>query len=587
MGEAGSLSTQERRDVIATAVRAAAGRVPVIAGVSSGTPAQSIAYASDAAAAGAAAIMLLPPLGYRGDERETVAFYRAVADGIDLPIMLYNNPEASGTDLPAALIARIAAEVDQVVAVKECSGDARRIPAILAAAPQLEVLVGGDDWALEGFASGATGWVSGVADCAPADCVALYEACRAADSRPPARSTRRLLPLSRLDMTPQARPVLQGGAGRARPRRRPGPRAAAGARRRKARDPRGGARPVARAGAGRRLMRAARVLAAVDSHTEGMPTRVITGGVGPIPGASMLERKLHFEARAWTTCGSCSCASRAVTPRCREPSCSRRRGRMRTGACCSSRSRAPADVRPRDHRRRHRAGRDRHGRRSPSPRPSCGSTRPAGLVTARVAVEGGKATAVTLRNVPSFLHATDREVDVPGLGTVRYDMAFGGNFYAITPAADAGLEVDPRALGRAGRGRPGRDRRDRRRRPPVHPADERIAGCAHVVFHAPGRDGADARAATSIHPGWLDRSPCGTGTSARLAQLHGRGQLATGAAFVNESVIGTRFTGRVVEETTVAGRPAIVPEITGRAWITAMGQYLLDPSDPFPAGFDL
>ena len=212
---------------------------------------------------------------------------------------------------------------------------------------------------------------------------------------------------------------------------------------------------------------------------------------------------------------------------------------------------------------------------------------PAGLVTARVAVEGGKATAVTLRNVPSFLHATDREVDVPGLGTVRYDMAFGGNFYAITPAADAGLEVDPaRAdeLVEAGLAVIAAiDAADR----PVHPADERIAGCAHVVFHAPGRDGADARAATSIHPGWLDRSPCGTGTSARLAQLHGRGQLATGAAFVNESVIGTRFTGRVVEETTVAGRPAIVPEITGRAWITAMGQYLLDPSDPFPAGFDL
>jgi proline racemase len=212
---------------------------------------------------------------------------------------------------------------------------------------------------------------------------------------------------------------------------------------------------------------------------------------------------------------------------------------------------------------------------------------PAGLVTARVAVDGGKATAVTLRNVPSFLHAADREVEVAGLGTIRYDMAFGGNFYAITPAADAGLEVDPARsdeLVEAGLAVIAAiDAADR----PVHPADERIAGCAHVVFHAPGRDGADARAATSIHPGWLDRSPCGTGTSARLAQLHGRGQLATGAAFVNESVIGTRFTGRVVEETTVAGRPAIVPEITGRAWITAMGQYLLDPSDPFPAGFDL
>jgi proline racemase len=108
-----------------------------------------------------------------------------------------------------------------------------------------------------------------------------------------------------------------------------------------------------------------------------------------------------------------------------------------------------------------------------------------------------------------------------------------------------------------------------------------------VIFHEHGRDGAHARAATSIHPGWLDRSPCGTGTSARMAQLHARGELALGEEFVNESVIGTRFTGRLVAEAQVGGRTAVVPEITGRAWITGMGQYLLDPDDPFPAGFAL
>jgi proline racemase len=108
-----------------------------------------------------------------------------------------------------------------------------------------------------------------------------------------------------------------------------------------------------------------------------------------------------------------------------------------------------------------------------------------------------------------------------------------------------------------------------------------------VVLHAPGRDGSDARAATSIHPGWLDRSPCGTGTSARLAQLHARGEIGVGEAFVSESVLGTRFTGRIVQETIVGDLPAVIPEITGRAWITGMGQYLLDPEDPFPAGFVL
>jgi dihydrodipicolinate synthase/N-acetylneuraminate lyase len=203
MGEAGSLSVAERRIVVETTAQAAAGRVPVIAGVSAGTAAAASAFAIDAAAAGADALMCLPPLGYRGDEREIVAFYGSVAAATGLPLMAYNNPEASGTDMPPALIARIAAEVDQVVAVKECSGDARRIAALLNDAPALEVLVGGDDWALEGLCAGATGWVSGVADCAPAECVELYDAVRAADLERARAIYGRLLPLARLDMTPK------------------------------------------------------------------------------------------------------------------------------------------------------------------------------------------------------------------------------------------------------------------------------------------------------------------------------------------------------------------------------------------------
>jgi len=203
MGEAGSLSDAERSAVVAATVRAAAGRAPVIAGVSSGTPAASIAFASAAAGAGAGALMLLPPLGYRADEREIVAFYRAVAAATDLPVMAYNNPEASGTDMPAGLNARLGEEIDQVVAVKECSGDARRIAALLNAAPELEILVGGDDWALEGMCAGATGWITGVADCAPAECVELYEACRAGELERARAVYGRLLPLARLDMTPK------------------------------------------------------------------------------------------------------------------------------------------------------------------------------------------------------------------------------------------------------------------------------------------------------------------------------------------------------------------------------------------------
>jgi dihydrodipicolinate synthase/N-acetylneuraminate lyase len=203
MGEAGSLSAAERRSVVEATARVAVGRVPVIAGASAGTAAAASAHATDAARAGADAIMLLPPLGYQGDEREVVAFYRAVGAAAGLPLMAYNNPGASGTDMPPALIARIAAEVEQVVAVKECSGDARRIAALLDEAPGLEVLVGGDDWALEGLCAGATGWISGVADCAPAECVELYDACRASELDRARAVYSRLLPLARLDMTPK------------------------------------------------------------------------------------------------------------------------------------------------------------------------------------------------------------------------------------------------------------------------------------------------------------------------------------------------------------------------------------------------
>jgi proline racemase len=329
-----------------------------------------------------------------------------------------------------------------------------------------------------------------------------------------------------------------------------------------------------------------RYFAAVDSHTEGMPTRVITGGVPALPGATMLERKLWFEEN--------SDDLRLLLMR--EP-----RGHpAMSGAILQPPTRPDADwgvlfievsgCLPM-------CGHGTIG--VATVLVECGMVpvvepetvvrldTPAGLVVVRVAVEAGRARSVTLRNVPAFVEALDQVVAVDGWGDVRYDMAFGGNFYAITPAADAGLVVDPSqnaALIEKGLAvMAAINEADR----PVHPEDSRISGCHHVVFHEPGRDGADAVAATSIHPGWLDRSPCGTGTSARMAQLHARGELDLDVPFVNQSVIGTRFTGRVVEETTVAGRPAIIPEITGRAWITGMGQYLLDAEDPFPAGFAL
>jgi 4-hydroxy-tetrahydrodipicolinate synthase len=202
MGEAQSLDASERRLVIETLAAAANGRVSVTAGVSSGTPAASIGYATDAAAAGAGSLMLLPPLGYEGDEREIEAFYRTVAEATALPIMAYNNPKASGTDMRPALVARLG-DIEGVVAVKECSGDARRIAEILNATEDLEVLVGGDDWALEGFCAGATGWIAGVANVAPRECVELYRLCREGSLDEARAVYARILPLARLDMHPK------------------------------------------------------------------------------------------------------------------------------------------------------------------------------------------------------------------------------------------------------------------------------------------------------------------------------------------------------------------------------------------------
>jgi proline racemase len=164
-------------------------------------------------------------------------------------------------------------------------------------------------------------------------------------------------------------------------------------------------------------------------------------------------------------------------------------------------------------------------------------------------------------------------------------MAWGGNFYAILPLDRLGIPFD-------------RAHRDRivtaglavmdainAHAPPSHPENPEISGCHHVQLTAPGVDGADSRNATAIHPGWVDRSPCGTGTCARMAALHSRGTLPLGVDFVNESLIGSRFTGRLIGETSVGGLPAVVPTVTGRAWVTGTAQFHLDPDDPFPAGF--
>ena len=323
-------------------------------------------------------------------------------------------------------------------------------------------------------------------------------------------------------------------------------------------------------------MRAGRVFQAVDSHTEGMPTRVITGGVGVLPGATMMERKLEFEREQdglrtllmHEPRGHGAMSGAILQPPCHPDAdwgvvfievsgCLPMCGHGTIGTATVLVETGMVEV--------------------TEPETVVRLDVPAGLIEARVRVEDGRAQSVTIRNVPSFLH--ERDVETNG---IRHDLAFGGNFYAIADAESAGLTVEPAAAGELiAAGLDLMAAIDE----PVHPEQPELRGVRHVIWTAPGRDGADGRAAVAIHPGWVDRSPCGTGTSARMAQLWDRGELALGADFVHESIIGSRFTGRLVEETTVGGRPAAIPMITGQAWITGMGEYLLDPSDPVPEGF--
>ena len=206
---------------------------------------------------------------------------------------------------------------------------------------------------------------------------------------------------------------------------------------------------------------------------------------------------------------------------------------------------------------------------------------PAGLVEASVEVENGRAKSVTLRNVPAYLHLRDAAIEVPGVGQLAVDLAWGGNFYALLPAASLGLAVRPSLhddLIRAGLAIMAaiNDQLSF-----VHPEHESIDYCHHVVLTEPGDEAVSGRAAVAIHPGWLDR-PCGTGTSARMAQLHARGYWAWRRKYVHASVLGTRFTGRLIDTTKVGGFDAVIPTVRGRAWLTGLATYLLDPDDPFP-----
>lgn len=336
-------------------------------------------------------------------------------------------------------------------------------------------------------------------------------------------------------------------------------------------------------------MESIRTWQCVDSHTEGMPTRVVVGGVGTLPGVTMEDRRRYVveqadHLRTWLMLephGHSAMSGAIVQPPTRDDAdfgvvyievsgCLPMCGHGTIGVATVLVETGMVEV--------------------TEPETVIRLDTPAGLVVATVLVDTGRTRArrVTIENVPSFVTELDARVRVPGLGEIRYDMAYGGNFYAIVDLASLGeqapnfdranasglLDVGMRIMTAINE-----------QRPPVHPENPAIDHVHHVQLVAAGSTPQHSRHAMVIHPGWFDRSPCGTGTSARVAQLVARGQMTIGDELINESLIGTHFIGRPIATAKVGDFDAIIPTITGRAWITGTSQHMLAPDDPFPEGF--
>lgn len=213
---------------------------------------------------------------------------------------------------------------------------------------------------------------------------------------------------------------------------------------------------------------------------------------------------------------------------------------------------------------------------------------PAGFVTAHARVSGGRVKSVYFHNVPSFVLALDEEVEVPGLGQVRYDLAFGGAFYAYVEAAQVGLSCAPEDFRRLIEVGMAIKRAVMESRPISHPYEPDLSFLYGTIFVGPAQSqGAHSRNVCVFADGEVDRSPTGTGVSGRLAIHHARGQISPGEHVVVESIIGSRFSGRVVRTTSFGPHSAIIPEVEGTAHITGRHEFLIDPDDELRWGFIL
>ena len=339
------------------------------------------------------------------------------------------------------------------------------------------------------------------------------------------------------------------------------------------------------------------MILAVDAHAAGEPGRVIVGGVDAIPGTTM------FDAMTWLQANQDDLRLRML----REP-------RGYPAANCNlvlptANPAADAGYVIMEHvEYPGMSGTNTicvatvllETGRLPMTEPVTELTleAPAGLIRIRAECRDGKVTGVTFQNVPAFATHLDAQVEVPQLGTVTVDVAYGGMFYVIADAERFGLRLTPDEGADIVRITEMVKAAAAEQLPVVHPEQPGFAGITIGQLSGPPHDAANARRnAVTVSTGkldwerpatWtgaIDRSPCGTGTCAKMAVLHAKGQLRVGDAFRHEGILGTVFTGRAVEETTIGEYRAIVPTITGQAWITGFATYVLDPTDPFPDGF--
>ncbi|KIC17037.1 trans-3-hydroxy-L-proline dehydratase [Leisingera sp. ANG-DT] len=215
---------------------------------------------------------------------------------------------------------------------------------------------------------------------------------------------------------------------------------------------------------------------------------------------------------------------------------------------------------------------------------------PGGLVRVRAECRNGKAERIFVQNVPSFAGETGAALEVPSIGTLTVDTAYGGDSFVVVQAADLGLEIteaNAKQIAQLGTRILEAANAQLGFTHPENPDWTHISFCAFCGPLEQTETGLRSRSAVAIQPGKVDRSPTGTAVSARMALMLAKGQMTPDQTFEAVSIIGSRFTGRIVEQTTVGGRAAIVPELSGRGWITGIHQHMLDPDDPWPGGYRL